>query len=433
MCPNHPEQFIDWKLVQSVSATERIKLWSRFAAPIDQDTIKAEFFRKVHATNPLFRLKRRQASRERVHIPPMVVHHYRNPVSLLPSLRDVLRCETVFKRRGQTMLDDKSLSELVSADLRAMQAARLKTEDDDVDNIHRDGENSVEVSSDETAMDIDDDDVEIVKQSNANESSTVVDITDKDAEPTATTLTTNPVASSAIPTDPTHLADIDSLDLSVIKQLAFQRLQQICQDNSALVEQYQRQSTNQAILEALQKPTNASETAMKNGRSPNIPLPSQLLTKADIERIAREFSSPSSNRSASVVIDAALGTSPTNAKRPKIESTTPMIPIVDAPLIGFDELRSDAEMARELAARLAQPLRESKVRARAVLMPVDDILAGRRWFTKASMDGLVYMRYRQLSIGVGPGNDVPLRGDVCARVSAKHAVIFYDEVSNWKQ
>lgn len=52
-----------------------------------------------------------------------------------------------------------------------------------------------------------------------------------------------------------------------------------------------------------------------------------------------------------------------------------------------------------------------------------------RWFTKKSMDGAVYMRYRNLKIGSGPGNDVQLNQiGRCANVSENHAVIFYDDV-----
>lgn len=45
------------------------------------------------------------------------------------------------------------------------------------------------------------------------------------------------------------------------------------------------------------------------------------------------------------------------------------------------------------------------------------------------MDGAVYMRYRNLKIGSGPGNDVQLNQiGRCANVSDNHAVIFYDDV-----
>lgn len=45
------------------------------------------------------------------------------------------------------------------------------------------------------------------------------------------------------------------------------------------------------------------------------------------------------------------------------------------------------------------------------------------------MEGAVYMRYRNLKIGSGPGNDVQLNQiGRCANVSDNHAVIFYDDV-----
>lgn len=47
------------------------------------------------------------------------------------------------------------------------------------------------------------------------------------------------------------------------------------------------------------------------------------------------------------------------------------------------------------------------------------------------MDGAVYMRYRNLKIGSGPGNDVQLNEiGRCANVSDNHAVIFYDDVTH---
>lgn len=50
------------------------------------------------------------------------------------------------------------------------------------------------------------------------------------------------------------------------------------------------------------------------------------------------------------------------------------------------------------------------------------------------MDGAVYMRYRNLKIGSGPGNDVHLNQvGRCANVSENHAVIFYDDVSVGRQ
>lgn len=46
------------------------------------------------------------------------------------------------------------------------------------------------------------------------------------------------------------------------------------------------------------------------------------------------------------------------------------------------------------------------------------------------MEGSIFMRYRNLTIGTGPGSDVQLSNiGYCANVSDKHAIIFYDEVN----
>lgn len=93
-------------MLTSISLTERVKLWNKFNGPIDQDSIKLEFFRRVHSKNPPFRFKIKLPPRNRIKVPPMVKDHYKKPVQLLPSLRDVLRLETVLKR------DDKNISQV---------------------------------------------------------------------------------------------------------------------------------------------------------------------------------------------------------------------------------------------------------------------------------------------------------------------------------
>lgn len=87
-----------------MSATERIRLWDKFSGPVDQDAIKTQFIRKVHCKNPPFRVKVRLNSRKKASIPGMVRQHYKNPVPLLPSLKDVLRLETV-ANRGREYLE----------------------------------------------------------------------------------------------------------------------------------------------------------------------------------------------------------------------------------------------------------------------------------------------------------------------------------------
>ena len=58
--------------MSSISATERIKLWNRFNGPVDQDTVKLEFFRRIHSRNPPFRCKLKPKPRNRIDVPPMI-------------------------------------------------------------------------------------------------------------------------------------------------------------------------------------------------------------------------------------------------------------------------------------------------------------------------------------------------------------------------
>ncbi|XP_060806635.1 PHD finger protein 12 [Amyelois transitella] len=98
MCPNHVEQYIDWKLVNSISATERVALWDKFSGPIDQHTIKLDFIRRAKNRAPCFREKIPEEERPRVAVPSMVKYHYSNPPPLLPSRREHVRCTNVLKR-----------------------------------------------------------------------------------------------------------------------------------------------------------------------------------------------------------------------------------------------------------------------------------------------------------------------------------------------
>jgi len=177
-----------------------------------------------------------------------------------------------------------------------------------------------------------------------------------------------------------------------------------------LVQQYQEESTGKVILQALlNKPVR------------NVPLPSQLLTKEDIERISREFTSPNN--------DGRIDRSPSPSSNfNDLENTK--IKLEDGIITnGFDDFRSNEEKAIEVANLLMEPMRDSKIRARAVLTPVGDILNGKRWFTKYSSENTVYMRYRSLTIGTSPGSHVQLRRiSQCPYVSNKHATIFYDDV-----
>ncbi|XP_012274654.1 PHD finger protein 12 [Orussus abietinus] len=88
MCPNHPNHFIDNNLLTSCRATERLKLWDKFAyRRIDQHAVKMEFLRKARTANPAFRMKVRLDGRLTVKVPLTVKFHYANPPEL-----DLVRC-----------------------------------------------------------------------------------------------------------------------------------------------------------------------------------------------------------------------------------------------------------------------------------------------------------------------------------------------------
>ncbi|CAG4933882.1 unnamed protein product [Colias eurytheme] len=96
MCPNHVENFIDWKLVRSISAVERGALWDRFGAPLDQHAVKVDFIRRSRT----HRHRVPRGIRGRVVVPRMVRMHYRKPPPLLPARREHVRCRNVAKTRN---------------------------------------------------------------------------------------------------------------------------------------------------------------------------------------------------------------------------------------------------------------------------------------------------------------------------------------------
>ncbi|XP_050666665.1 PHD finger protein 12 [Leptidea sinapis] len=93
MCPNHVENFIDWKLVKSASATERVALWDKFSMPVDQQAIKIDFI--TRARHQKYRVGRSRSRWGRVVVPRSVQLHYRKPPPLQPSRREHVRCRNV--------------------------------------------------------------------------------------------------------------------------------------------------------------------------------------------------------------------------------------------------------------------------------------------------------------------------------------------------
>lgn len=329
MCPNHPEQFIDWKLVTSISATERVKLWNRYTGPVDQETVKADFIRKVHFKNPPFRTKLKSKPRNKIEIPSMIEYHYKNPPKLLPSLRDVLRCDSKTNKIADT----------IETDLVQIQ--------NDV---------KTNLICNETLE-------EQLPPPNKKSKLTNVDV------------------------------ELENFDLSLIKLLAFQRLQEILMENPNLLNK--KSNDLKSINEIC-----------KSSPIMNMPLPSQLLSKEDIEKIAREFGSSQSDCEDDNQFNLI-----------KKEIYYP---------------ETVQEKAQHFATNIQLKMKDSKIRARAVIVPVDGILNDEtKWLTKYSLDGSTFMRYRKLTIGTGPGNDLQLiNNSHCTHISNKHAVIFFDDATN---
>ena len=69
MCPAHPEQFLDANLVTTTSLSERLRIWKKFARePVDTETVRLEFFRKVRMGRLYQRCKRRIPMQNRVKV-----------------------------------------------------------------------------------------------------------------------------------------------------------------------------------------------------------------------------------------------------------------------------------------------------------------------------------------------------------------------------
>lgn len=392
MCPNHPEQFIDGQLVTSISATERIKLWNHFNGPIDHDTIKAEFMRKVHFKNPPFRVKLKPKDRNCVEIPPMIQHHYKNPPSMIPSLKEVLRYEAVTSNAAHNLIND--------GDLKIENPNLLLDEDvqRDLDELKR-GERLV---SGEQSPQRNDDDVEMV--GGRDEPVVVNDVV--------------PITTQDIKFEVDVEEELRNLDMSLVKMLALQRLQQIIDENPAIVERNDEKRTK--IGEECKKVEIVR------------PLPSQLLTKADIERIAKQFCSPDkgadgggdgvSNEDDGDKLMYPGYFEAEDKYKPGMDENLPMRV---AQMNGGEESRF-----QNFVHWLERPIAASKIRCRAIVTPVTNNFESACSAANASLEHSVYMRYRKLTIGSGPGSDVCLTTyGQCALVSPKHAVIFYDEVS----
>lgn len=334
-------------MVTSISATERVKLWNQYTGPVDPETVKADFIRKVHFKNPPFRTKLKSKPRNKIEIPSMIEYHYKNPPKLLPSLRDVLRCDSIEKKN--TFKPEIINSNEINNDLIAIQEETNLICNETLEPLQK-----------------------------------KIKLTNVDVE-------------------------LENFDLSLIKLLAFQRLQEI------LIE-------NPNLLTKQKNDLKSINDICKSSPIMNMPLPSQLLSKEDIEKIAREFASSHSDiedENCAGAGAAAFNSFSTLKNEKEFFNHQP---------------ETEQEKAQKFATNIQRKMKDSSIRARAVIVPIggdcfnDD---NNKWPTKYSMEGSAYMRYRKLTIGTGPGNDLQLiNNSHCTHISNKHAVIFFDDATN---
>ncbi|XP_053670092.1 PHD finger protein 12 [Anopheles nili] len=436
MCPNHVQQIIDEKMVTSVSATERIRLWNQFSNDIDHETVKTDFLRKVHRRNPPFRLKQKIRERTKILIPAAIEYHYQNPAPLLPTLRRFLRSRQVnpsahFKNVGSQPYDDKALLQIVERELQAIEKADEKMgfekmETDDCDssddstsqNEKSMGKNLANGSENSNRCD------KPVDCSNTGKCSKDMenDVTDCKKVTNRVELNSKAIKNELHGRN-THdeegkddlvSRELEYLDPVLIRLLALQRMQQLIVDYPDIVQSSSDNETNRSeIIKQLSQ----------NDDLKKMPLPSQLLTKEDIERIAREFTTANGNN--------AKETSKANVHGGMQNVRKTIKRMISSELSDATEPNpAKINGLTGLTERIVNQAQQQQIRVRAALTWVDLDQEGYFSFEKVDASDAICMSYRCLTIGSGPGNDLTLvkYGD-CASTSSRHAIIFYDEVT----
>jgi len=139
MCPNHVEQFLDSKLLNSTSITERVALWDKYARqPIDTNSVKLQFMKRCQRSkNRHFKRKLKTSVRFKVKVPNYIVSHYKNPPSLLPSPAYERWIDPTSKRRtlGGRYVDDSEKAEELEwvSGLVSLQTSILKEKLNEID------------------------------------------------------------------------------------------------------------------------------------------------------------------------------------------------------------------------------------------------------------------------------------------------------------
>ncbi|XP_049280364.1 PHD finger protein 12 isoform X1 [Anopheles funestus] len=450
MCPNHVEQFVDAKMVNTVSATERIRLWNQFNNDIDHETVKTEFLRKVHRKNPPFRLRQKIRPRTKIMVPPSIEYHYRNRAPLLPSLSTFLRSRQVnpsmhFMHVQPVRYDDETLLQIVERELQAF-----------VEADERMGYEKMSTAEDGS----DDEDAETIDEKGANAEATVIECNGKTEETKAESksIEANGVQSDADTNEGTNslesnlkkdvsalhvrdmklgfkdkicerkenapknqndlvMRELDNLEPSLIRLLAVQRMQQLIADHpECLVSSTSNGTTAQK---------EAIEQMCQSDDLKKMPLPSELLTKEDIERIAREFTTANGGNNTNMK-DHDLGKAQNGPESGKTKKPPIKQDVSDATVT----TSSKKDALTELTSRIVNQAQHQQIRVRAALTWVNLDQEGYFSFEKVDASDAICMSYRSFTIGSGPGNDVTLAkyGDCCC-TSSRHAIIFYDEVT----
>lgn len=425
----------------------------------------------------------------------MVEFHYKNPPQLLPSLRDVLRCERVYREHGlPTVVNAQQMYDEIENDLQELQNANEKVRKFE-ESLNEEKPTEIKIDFPSNSLNESPDTIGLIESKELSEVEVIENIVDtipmdsdekiiekivnkpsicEELEPALENglncIKNNGHIANAEPeiensnqmqdslTDVSKLKanrkrkrnfsksfggecddlielseevfkskllngingdlstdiiedQLAGLDVDIIKRLALVQLQQILKECPELVTKCQHENANKAIKDALK------------AKPQKITLPSQLLTKDDIAKIAEQFSGNSLSDEFNTTNPAYAGVAYPISPQPQLNGNTYFF------ANGLENIDNNNERALIIARRLEKPLQESKVRARAVLTPIGDILSGNQWYTNSSLEDSIFMRYRSLVIGSGPGCDLQMKNARnCARLSLHHATIFYDEV-----
>ncbi|XP_066148916.1 PHD finger protein 12 [Euwallacea fornicatus] len=403
MCPLHVEHTLDSTLLTSISVCERVKLWDKFSTPVDQDAVKLEFFRKVQRKNPPFRVKRKLPLKLKIQVPEMIKYHYKKPVQLLPSLKDVLRIEAAYRKSSIIESEVASSTESCQGSVEDKNDEEDTAQNDNDDEVSKLCDTSDLSKNSKASLQNPTEDVHIKMETSpvspSTSSGTNIKITNNTyytnnvlnvnfkcsshenggAEEKCHNDTTNSglfdrdlvkkeqnMVKDIMEGYFNYEADLElkQLDERVLKILAFQRLQQ--------------------IVESFNHSSSAGNLKM--------PLPSELLTPADIDRISRVFASPK--------------------KKPRVRSIVRaramLCPVVSKHFYNVRTREVDSTDVRH-----------------------DASFMGFRPTVSTRFPEAVAMRYRVLNVGKGSSNEVDLeKFGYCNFISFKHATIFFDDYTN---